>query len=347
MLLFFIAGLLTLTLYQRVQPSDEICPEFNASNDIKTLLIPNKKTDKKIIQFIDSIFNEKCSDRFLNQTLLYEGKIDAAISGKRQELALNCGADVFIQPRSGNMRDLNVNLGFVKPELRRYKVDNNAKLEAWQDSINYGKGRRSFQAKIDVAVCLITGFLLQQRGDHKDVAEELKTCNFTDADSRTRVFAFNIMADSYIEQGRYRDAIKCLQYSDTVGWQQEDRMFKIAVLAEKAEQPDIAIEYYSKLVDLNNKNRSRYLERRGDQYIKKEKFIKARSDYEKVKTIEPKNTSVIEKYEAADRKISGLDARAQTACRRTNRGGGMTLICRANTMLAMEILHVFRRALFW
>jgi|GEM_PF-4892470 len=299
-LLVFIAAMGLKSMF--TPTSAEPCPTFDEDKDIKTLIFSTTRDADVIVEYIDDEFRERCKTRFRNQNHAYSFH-DFDASGDFHERAKLCQADIFIVPKASSIDDAQVEFGYVDPQLEQFYIDHNDKLIQKQDSILYGDNQNSFTGTLDETICLIAGYVKNKNGQISDVAKELKKCNYAEANWRLRAFAYTMMGDSYIEQNKLDSAIICLAYADTIQWKQVDRMRKIAYIADKAERPEVAIEYYSKLINRDKPHKIKYTEKRGDQYYKIKDLKKAQEDYKEVKVLQPGNIEVNQKYEKIERDI--------------------------------------------
>lgn len=243
------------------------CPNFDDENDINTLLLPSEFKSKRVISYVDSLFDEKCVGRIINQTMLYKGRMGSAISGDQMTIATNCDADVYLKPTSKSLRPLTVKIGFANPTLRQFQIDANMELKDEVVPIAYGRNRQGFDAQLDQAVCILAAYVQKKKGKSKEVIEQLKSCAIDNSiPFQTRVFAFDLMADAYIENEQYDKAIGCLNYSDTVNWNRTGRLEKIAVLLEKENKHEKAIDTWSDLIKSTNNRKPIYLLKRAEQY---------------------------------------------------------------------------------
>ncbi len=289
-------------VFRACSTAPEPCPPFDEDKEIKTLIISPKNMARSVIAHVDEQFREKCKSRFRNQNMPYRAKNTENV-GALHNRAKSCGADVFIIPKSNSISTLEVEFGYANPMLEQFYIDNSNNLTARNDSIRYGDGHSSFTAELDEAICLIASFVMKQKGRIENVAGDLMQCTYSIKNWRTRVFALNLMADSYIAQNKLDSAIMCLAYSDTINWQKESRMEKIAVLAKNANEHHVAIEYYTKLMALDTDNKYKYQEHRGDQYREVKDYKNAKADYKDVKEAQPNNGAVIDKYRAVESDI--------------------------------------------
>lgn len=281
----------------------EPCEPFAAEAEVKTIIFPYGPVSTSELDKIDREFAIRCQSRFDNQINRYRGNEKLVSSGSRRLKAADCGADLFISPVTSEDTDLEINFGFVNSSLRHYAIDNDFNLDLVMDTVKYPPGQSSFTLEMDRAICLIAGFLKQQRGLVDEAISELRKCEYDDEDAYVCSLAYNLIADGYIEQSKHDSALVYLRQLDLTGELKPVWYEKVAAVARAADNKGAEIGVLTKLVEVNPKRSSVYLERRGDLYAELKDYKNASADYTKAKKIEPDNRKLKNKYNKIQNRI--------------------------------------------
>ncbi|MEP7320437.1 MAG: toll/interleukin-1 receptor domain-containing protein [Saprospiraceae bacterium] len=273
------------------------CNPFKTKSELKTLIFPVHSSDPQSAEetslLIDQAFDEKCKKykiKLENQIAQVSSNNNMTKTNKL-DIAKNCGADLYFSGlliKEENQTKFIADFNFTNDSVYTYVASpTDFKISLSQFKVTDLIGNKDIDSWYEKVIQCIVGIFAYQKNDFINTIAALKDAVDHDLENDSlKKMAYTLIADSYYQ---LKDADSCLAFQQklTLLLPVSQNILKTAILAEQYNQPAIAINSLTRLIDSSGYNKNILLEKRADQYRSVKDYPKAKEDYQKVKTIEP------------------------------------------------------------